>query len=110
MSGIPPDIAGSALQAGYVQRAASRDADAARTGQAQATERQLRATDEAAGNVETTDDDAQIYSDAEGTGGQGRVFGEESEQENEDTDAEGAEEHSGSLEDTDSPPRLDIQA
>ena len=70
MSGIPSDIAGSALQAGFVQREASRTAEAARAGQVHATERQLRAVDEAAGNVETTDDDTQVEEEEENEGGE----------------------------------------
>ena len=105
MSAIPPDIAGSALQAGFAQREASRNAEAARAGQAQATERQLRAADEAASNVETTDVDARVHADAEGAGGQGRVFSEESEGETEDGGGqnEAPEEPGG-------PMHLDIQA
>lgn len=104
MSGIPSDIAGSALQAGFVQREASRTAEAARAGQVHATERQLRAVDEAAGNVETTDDDTQVYADSEGTGGQGRMFSEE-EEEN-----EGGERLDQSPDAPDGPTHLDIQA
>ena len=105
MSAIPPDIAGSALQAGLAQREASRSADAARSGQAQAAEQRLRAADEAASNVETTDDDARVHADAEGAGGQGREFSGESEGEGEDADGrnECPEESGG-------PAHLDIQA
>ena len=105
MAGIPSDIAGSALQAGFVQREASRTADAARAGQVHASERRLRAVDETAGNVETTDNDTQVYADAEGTGGQGRTFSEESEEEI------GGEVGLGqSPEAPDGPTHLDIQA
>ncbi len=105
MSGIPSDIAGSALQAGFAQREASRNADAARTGQAHTSERQMRATDEASSNVETEDGDMQVYADAEGAGGQGRMFSETPEEE-----PEHGEELSGSPEEPDEPPHLDIQA
>ena len=104
MSGIPSDIAGSALQAGFVQREASRNADSARAGGAQAAERQLRSVDEAAENVETTDNDAQVYADAEGAGGQGRMFSEE-EQEVQDEESLG-----DSAKEPDEPMHLDIQA
>lgn len=105
MSGIPSDIAGSALQAGFAQREASRNADAARTGQTHASDRQIRAADEASSNVETEDNDMQIYADAEGAGGQGRMFSETPEEE-----SEHGEEQSGSAEEPDGPPHLDIQA
>ncbi len=105
MSVVPPDIVGSALQAGFAQREASRTPDAARTGQVQATERQLRTVDEAASNVETTDDDTKVFADAEGAGGQGRAFHEASAEETEDGKGEGKapEESSGRR-------HLDIQA
>ncbi len=104
MSALPPDIVGSALQAGYLQRDAARVGDAARAGQAHAAERQLRAVDEAATNVETTDDDVQIFSDAEGTGGQGRPFSEEAEEGIENPEDSGAGSASADA------PHLDIQA
>ncbi|MCP4592180.1 MAG: hypothetical protein GY842_15715 [bacterium] len=104
MTGIPSDIAGSALQAGYAQRAAARVADGARAGQAQATERQLKAASEAAGSVETTDDDERVYADAEGAGGQGRMFSEEAEQAELDGDP------TESPGETDETSHLDIQA
>ena len=104
MSALPPDIVGSALQAGYIQRESARVADAARASQAHAAERHLRAVDEAATNVETTDDDVQIFSDAEGTGGQGRPFSEEAEEETENAENGGAGSAAADA------PHLDIQA
>ncbi|MCK4659539.1 MAG: hypothetical protein KAV82_08465 [Phycisphaerae bacterium] len=105
MSGIPSDIAGSALQAGFVQREASRSGDAVRSGQAHAGERQLRAVDNATGSVETSDNDTQVFADAEGAGGQGRMFNEESQEEleNEDNRNESAEPPDGAM-------HLDVQA
>jgi hypothetical protein len=105
MSGIPSDIAGSSLQAGFAQREAARATDSAKAGQAQATERQLRAVDEAATNVETTDSDMQIFADAQGAGGKGREPNEENEEQPE-TEQDSEE----SLDTGGSPPRLDIQA
>lgn len=77
MSGIPSDIAGSALQAGFQARNVSRVRDADRTGQAQAAKNSAQAIDESGSTIETGDNDAQIYADAEGTGSKGRVFEEE---------------------------------
>jgi hypothetical protein len=73
MSAIPPDIIGSAAQAGVTQREASRVQEADRAGQSHAARSQARAADEASSNVETTDDDTQIFTDAEGSGSQGRT-------------------------------------
>ena len=77
MSGIPSDIAGSALQAGAQARNVNRARDAERTGQAQASRSTARAVDEAGSTVETTDNDSQVYADAEGAGSQGRSYAEE---------------------------------
>jgi hypothetical protein len=76
MSGIPSDIAGSAAQAGYQAREAARHRDADKTQQAQTARDRIRAVQEAAGSVDTSDDGTQVYADAEGTGGQGRPFEE----------------------------------
>lgn len=105
MSAIPPDIIGSSLQAGLVQREASRQTDTARTGDSQAAERQLRAVDEAASNVETTDTDERVHADAEGAGSQGRAFSEEGNQES--GPGNGCPEDSG---EAGGPLHLDVQA
>lgn len=105
MSSIPPDIVGSSLQAGFVQREAARGADSARTGQAQSAEQQVRAVDEASGNVETDDADTQVHADTEGSGSQGRRFSEEPEEEA--NDLEDGETNPTS---TDGPRHLDIEA
>ena len=103
MTGIPSDIAASSLQAGYQAREAAKDRDGHKVGQAAAATRQMRAVDESAATVETQDEDAQVYADAEGTGSQGRhLEDQESEESHSAGDADGAsdgQEH-----------RLDIQA
>ncbi len=77
MSGIPSDIAGSALQAGFQSRQVAKARDGERAGQAQASSNAARAADEAGSTVETTDNDTQVYGDAEGAGSQGRSYDEE---------------------------------
>jgi hypothetical protein len=72
MSGIPSDIAGSALQAGYQAREAARTRDGQKTGEAAGANRQVRAVDESTSTVDTSDEGTQVFTDAEGTGGQGR--------------------------------------
>jgi hypothetical protein len=105
MSGIPSDIAGSSLQAGYQAREAARARDGAKTAQATGASRQAQAINESHTSVDTSDEGTQVYSDAEGTGGQGRTFEEEqTEQPNENPDTGGGD----TGEDTDH--RLDIQA
>ena len=99
MSGIPSDIAGSALQAGFQARDVAKVRDGERVGQAHAANKTARAVDEAGSTVETGDNDTQIYADAEGTGSKGRSFEEElleeasvDEQEEEDDDGIGTAE------------------
>ena len=72
MSSIPPDILGSAAQAGFTAREAARVGNADRTAQAREANRNVDAADDAAESVETTDADTAVFSDAEGAGGQGR--------------------------------------
>jgi hypothetical protein len=91
MSEIPSDIAGSSLQAGYQQADVAKTRDAERAGQVQAARNHLRAVDESSGTVETSDEATQVFTDAEGTGGQGRELEEETEESTEsaaDGDAE----------------------
>jgi len=74
MAGIPSDIAGSALQAGFQARKAAQAGQSERAGQGQAAS---RAVDDSGNTIETSDNDAQVYADAEGTGSKGRVFEED---------------------------------
>jgi hypothetical protein len=70
-------VGASAAQAGYQAREAAKAKDAAGAGRANAKDRQVKALDEASSTVETEDGDTQIYTDAEGSGGQGRPFEEQ---------------------------------
>lgn len=105
MAAIPPDIVGSAVQAGNAQRQAARLQEAERTSQLHAARSQARAVDRAADNVETTDDDVQTFSDAEGSGSQGRSCEEELDREAGAADGPNSVVTSGASEE-----RLDIQA
>jgi len=77
MAEIPPDIPSSAAQAGFQARETAKQRDAGRAGQAEAASRQVRAVDETGETVDTADADVAIFTDAEGTGSQGRNFQEE---------------------------------
>jgi hypothetical protein len=77
MSGIPSDIAASSLQAGVHARDVARQRDADRVQQAQITEKRQAKVEEAGATVETEDGDTAVFSDAEGTGSQGRAFDDE---------------------------------
>jgi hypothetical protein len=72
MSAIPPDIASAAAQAASTAREAARPRDADRLAQARAAEIQIRAATDAADQVGTSDGDTAVFTDAEGTGSQGR--------------------------------------
>ena len=102
MSAIPPDIAGSAAQAGFTSSEASRVKDADRAGQDHTAARQVKATADAADSVETSDGDTAVFADAEGAGSQGRVLSEAPE--------EATEEDLAPEEQADTPGHLDIQA
>lgn len=77
MAEIPSDIASSAAQAGFQSREVGKARDAARAAQANAAARQSNAVSQAGETVETEDADAQIFSDSEGAGGQGRQLDDE---------------------------------
>jgi len=74
---IPSDIATSAAQAPFQARETVKEREVRRAGQAHAANRQVRTVDEAGTTVETSDADAQIFTDAEGQGGQGRQLDDE---------------------------------
>jgi hypothetical protein len=77
MAEIPPPSLSSANQAGHHARDVSRERDAGRSDVSHGITRG-RALGEVADIVETDDGSTQIYSDAEGTGSQGRPFEEPS--------------------------------
>ncbi len=77
MAEIPSDIASSAAQAGFKAGDVGKSNDAARSGQASTTRRQVKSVDEVEITVETTDDDTKVFADAEGGGSEGRSEEEE---------------------------------
>ncbi len=80
MSAVPPNILGASAQAGFVAAEASKTRDADRTGQAQIANKQVERVKDSANSVETADGDTAVFADAEGAGGQGRAFGETTEE------------------------------
>lgn len=72
MAEIPSNIAASAAQAGYQARQVAKERDANRASQVNSTDRQTKAVDDAGATVETGDNDAQISTNAEGSGSEGR--------------------------------------
>jgi len=88
MAEIPSDIASSASQANIQARVIADNRGARNADTANAVNRQVKATEEADTTVDTADDNAKVFADAEGTGSQGRPFEEEgAPAEQEDTDA-----------------------
>ena len=108
MSGIPSDIAASSLQAGYQAREAAKLGSKERSGTAGADGDRTRRVDEAGEVVETSDNDTQVYADADGAGSQGRAAEEEA------AEATAEEptppESDGLSHDADGHPHLDLEA
>jgi hypothetical protein len=77
MSTLPTNIVGTVLQSTLVQRQVSTVRDTERASATVDLRQQATIIDEKGSTVETTDGDTQIYSDAEGTGSQGRPFSSE---------------------------------
>ena len=84
MSDIPPDIVGSSLQAGFQQAEMAKARDAQRAAQSHAAKTGAKAIDDAGSTIETGDEDTAVFTDAEGTGGQGRESEEESNEAHQD--------------------------
>lgn len=104
MSQIPSDLPSSAAQAGYHARDVSKVRDAERARQSTNTREAVKGVEEGSSTIETDDNDAAVYADAEGTGSKGRAHEEDL--------LEGAEDESQPSAECEGedPPRLDIQA
>ncbi len=105
----PPNIAGSAAQAGFQQAEVAKTRDANNAGQGSAARRNIKAIDDAGATIETSDEDTAVFSDAEGAGGQGRSHEEESTEGHESNDQPGGA-NSGISTDSHGKKRLDIRA
>lgn len=81
---VPPHVAGSAAQSGFVQSEVARTRNAARSGEANAARRNARAIDDAGNLIETSDNDTAVFTDAEGAGGQGREHEQPGQEHHED--------------------------
>ena len=68
-------VAGAPLQA----KDAAEAREARRAGQHNAARTQVKTVDDAGATVETTDADSRVFTNAEGTGSQGRQLGDEQE-------------------------------
>ena len=79
MADIPSPIASSVAGAPLQAKDAVESREARRAGQHHAAKTQVKTVDEAGATVETHDEDSRVFSDAEGTGSQGRQMNEEPE-------------------------------
>jgi len=88
MSTVPPNLVGPILQSGLMQRQVSPVRDNERAQETNAQRQQSNQINEKDSTVETTDDDTQVYTDAEGGGSQGRTFSEPEEAPQQPADSE----------------------
>lgn len=107
MADSPSPIASSAAGAPLQAKDAAEAREARRAGQHNAARTHVKIVDDAGATVETTDADSRVFTDAEGTGSQGRQL---------DDELEPAEQHSAGAEpegitkDKDGKIHLDLQA
>jgi len=106
VSGIPSDIAASSLQAGYQAREAAKIGQKERSGHGGPDGARTRRVDDAGEVVETSDNDTQVYADAEGAGSQGRS----PEDEIDDTTPDNQHDNDAATNDADPGAHLDLQA
>lgn len=106
MSEIPSDIASSAAQAALQAREVARERAGSAAGQGNAAQRQVKAVDEAGSTVETEDADNQVFTDAEGSGSQGKPFEDDRPAE----EAEATESEDGVIRGEDGRLHLDLEA
>ncbi|MFQ5591471.1 MAG: hypothetical protein ACE5HE_09940 [Phycisphaerae bacterium] len=85
MAEMPSNIAPSAAQSGVQSQEIAKGRDAARANASNAATRQVKAAEEAGSSVDTDDADNRVFTDAEGSGSEGRAF-EERTAEREQTD------------------------
>ena len=77
MAEIPSHIPASAAQSGVQSQEVAKGRDAQRANTANAANRQTQAIEEAGSTVDTEDADNRVFTDAEGSGSEGRPFDEE---------------------------------
>ena len=86
MTGIPSDLGASAAQAGFHADDVAKVRDANRTGRVASAKRQVKDIDEASAVVDTSEDNTQVFADAEGSGSLGRdLEGDETAEQDEET-------------------------
>jgi len=106
MAEAPSNIPASAAQAGFQANEVSKEREARKAAQSQTASNQVKALNESSGTVDTTDTDTAIFSDAEGTGSQGRAFDEEETEQ----DQEVEQTQNGISTDGDGRQHLDLEA
>ena len=107
MAEIPSDIASSAAQAGFQAREVGKEREARRAEQTHAANRQVKTLDETDATVDTADTNTQVFTDAEGSGSQGRATEEKTSDQPQHT-AEPP--HGGITTDSDGQTHVDLEA
>ena len=107
MADSPSPIASATAGAPLQARDAMEAGEARRAGQHNAIRRQAQTVTDAGATVETTDADARVFSDTEGTGSQGR---ETADQESSPQDQSQAKSPKGIITDKDGRLHLDLEA
>lgn len=108
MTQIPSDVPASAAQAGFQANEVAKEREARRAGLSHAANRQVRTVDEAGTTVDTEDADVAVFSDAEGTGSQGREREKEETPPDAEKDAAGGDQ--GITKDVDGQLHVDLEA
>lgn len=108
MAEIPSGLGASAAQAGFQAQDVSKARDANSANRVDAANRRTQAVDQAASSVDTDDRDAQVFTDAEGAGSQGRQLDED--QTPDQTDDQSPPEPPGITRDEDGKLHLDLEA
>ena len=106
MTHIPSNLAISGAAVPQVARDVSKEREAQHAGEASAVARQARSLDQSIDTVETGDADSRVFTDAEGTGSQGRAFDNTSDEKKEPETGSGSE---GITRDDDGTLHVDIE-
>ncbi len=105
MSAVPPNMVGPILQSSLTARQVSNARSGEEAQRTSADRKQTAAIDERDTTVETTDNDTQVHTDAEGLGSQGRAFSRP-----EDVDPEAENDDQPAADDQDAGRHIDFEA
>ena len=104
MAEMPSDIVSSTAPASYHAKEVAKEREARRAANAHTADRGARSVDDRGSTIDTEDGDTAIFTDAEGTGSQGRPF-----EEPEEGTKEEAQPPAGVTRDNDGQVHLDLE-